>query len=158
MNLKMRVMKVIKKLRPFCRLKRVSYVTSPKRWFNKIKWVTCWLYFCISSVGNALPCCTCWNIFQGSKKCITGVMHKGNFPYSFSCPYTNAVWRFKNINKYVFVWNCPKLDKLTPDYLKTQEMCKKKLLKIIQTPWNLSLIILRWSRCVKKQLKMIQAP
>ena len=36
-NLKMRVMKVIKKLRPFCRLKGVSYVTSPKGWLNKIK-------------------------------------------------------------------------------------------------------------------------
>ena len=28
---------VIKKLRPFCRLKGVSYVTSPKGWLNKIK-------------------------------------------------------------------------------------------------------------------------
>ena len=97
--------------------------------------------FCITSRGCALPCCTCWNIFQGSKKCMKR---------QWSATHTS--------------WNLSLITSKHKKYEKKQCECIQ-VVKNLELPadcyfpcpqYSFSfLIILRHRRCVKKQLKKV---
>ena len=85
--MKMRFMKMIKKNFFFCvccphtkelpnlyKIVRCILTLTRSRGLNKISDLlknAFWYIIKGTIDGRALPCCTCWNIFQGSKKCMT---------------------------------------------------------------------------------------
>ena len=91
---------------------------------------------------------------------------KEKFPLLFFSPYSNDCWRFRSINKCVFVCICSELDtwdvwrgsahwayslEFVPKHFKTHEMYDEAVRMNLLRSWNLSQTISRTRRCATRQ-------
>ena len=159
----------------FWRVDKIWPLPGPGVWIKR--WLTCLkIYFGISTRESALPCCTCWNMFQGPRKRMMRQCAGNHFYWSMpqttlrhkkwatrQCATSQAWYILYLISigpKKYWMRSCAQNHFYCSMSLTIWRpwKCVKGLLKMKQRPWNMLLITLKTRGCVKGLLNMNQTP